>query len=366
MSASQSLPILADGARVPKAGGIPRRGARAAPPRRLAELNAPPQPPPTDASLAFRSPLLSIEAQLLSAMAGDEVSPTLPRAAACFDALKSLVASASQPFRPLLMVLHRELWAAVYDKNRGGLAHFDELQRLRALVAQRDAELMLARDDANRLAIENGLLHSELRLTDIPRTVSVAAAPSSDGAAKLMRLTSDASGRNVFDRVDDAKAGFRKGIGASTRRSLVAEMAEPIVEEPATAATDPSGRAGDEADSDDEEGSGRPASAASEEMRRLKETLRGSVSRSHYDSVVGQLKEAQQRLMEVGCIRRRACTPGARRLSLPACAPAGLRWEPPSLPDGLGALPRTHRRCLVLPAFFAPPYPRSFPPASPL
>ena len=61
----------------------------------------------------FRSPLLTLEARLMTAVAGSEAPPTLPRAAACFDALRGLVSSVAKPFQPLLQVLSRELWAAV-------------------------------------------------------------------------------------------------------------------------------------------------------------------------------------------------------------------------------------------------------------
>ena len=182
-----------------------------------------------DRAVPFRSPLLTLEVQLASACSGEERSPTLSRAAACFGALRGLIVVASQPFKPLLENLARELWSSVYDGNRGGAAYFDELLRLRAHLAQRDAQLKRAEAEASRLQSENQLLIEELArveplhvpppslqaMGDGSPVPSALLSPALHGDAhgeeglRIARLVSDASGRSVYDRVEDATRSMR-------------------------------------------------------------------------------------------------------------------------------------------------------------
>ena len=180
-----------------------------------------------DRAVPFRSPLLTLEVQLASACSGEERSPTLRRAAACFGALRGLIVVASQPFRPLLENLARELWSAVYDGNRGGAAYFDELLRLRAHLAQRDVQLKRAEAEAARLRAENQLLVEELDAADgrplgalpmadggspVPSTLVSPTQPGNahgEEGLRIARLVSDVSGRSVYDRVEDATRSMR-------------------------------------------------------------------------------------------------------------------------------------------------------------
>ena len=276
--------------------------------------------PQTEAAApAFRSPLLTLEFKLMQAMGGDEVSPTLHRVAACFETLKGLIATVSQPFRPLLTVLRRELWAAVYDSRRhGAVAHFDELHRLRTLIAQRDTELAAVRADATRRALENVLLREELEDADVggfhelELPFQAQAIAKGDGSS-LARLTAEAAGRSVFDRVDNAKRNFKLAPG---RRNVAlveaaARRIDPLAQKE-DAVSDLEQRIRDHGDhkakrqasmgvSTDGERDEEDAAAALEsweekELRRLNEALQGAVPRTHYDAVCQQLEEANKRL----------------------------------------------------------------------
>ena len=106
------------------------------------------------ATLPIKSPLLTLEIKLSQAISyeSEAVSPTLRRSAACFACLQELLrpamptlAALSKPFLPLLRLMSRELWAAVYDGTRGGVAHFEELRRMRMLVAKQAEELQAER-----------------------------------------------------------------------------------------------------------------------------------------------------------------------------------------------------------------------------
>ena len=271
-------------------------------PESLPGVNA---PEPT-AAPNFRSPLLTLEVQLMHAMGGDETSPTLRRTAACFEALRGLLASVSQPFRPLLQVLTRELFAAVYDSRRSGVTYFDELVRLRALVAQRDAELEAARDEARRRKVEAALLHVELAeadsaiddvldahtsLSEHVQHVQQQKAHGGGGAGgkkkvsgegaggfNFARITSQAAGRTVHDRVADASKTFKKL--PSQRNRHVYERA--------------SKRVGEEAASEEEEAAA--SGKTSSEVHRLRQALSESVPRTEHEAILRQLEQATRQL----------------------------------------------------------------------
>ena len=329
LTSSYSLPALHQKPRLAKPLPEPSKrrvkdiysGSRHPPMRRVPELQSLPSlpPPPAREALpkgdpAFRSPLITLEADLIKSLAGDDFSPSLRRSAACFSALKGLIAAVAQPFRPLLQLLSRELWTAVYAKtSHGVVAHFDDIPRLNALVAQRDAEIAAVRAEAHRARLEVALLRTELYETD-HAPVEVAASPMAAAlrgggdvaALRLMRITAEAAGRNVHNRVDDAAKGFKKNV---TRRKTdrAADAAAALGAEPLEASDVLSGKrrglAGDvEADSADSE---------DPDVRRLQQALRGSVSRAHYDTVVGQLKDAKQRLVDALTTTRDAEPSGA-------------------------------------------------------
>ena len=245
----------------------------------------------------------------MAAIAGDEPSPTPKRAEACFDALRALHASASQPFKLVLQVLHRELHAAVYDVTRGAnVTNFDEALRLRALVAQRDAQLAYVRAALERVMLENRLLSVELGEADVPKyddTLSAALPAKARGdGGWLVKMATEASGRNVFDRVENAAAHLKRNAqNAASRRVDRLLSASGVGGAPAPDAPAAGGapsvadiRVGDFGD-------GAPASSDSAEVRQLRQAVQSSVPRAHYDAVCAQLKEAQSRLMEALTIR---------------------------------------------------------------
>ena len=124
-------------------------GGRVAPLRQVPEMPSMPPLPSRAAKGAaekdptYRSPLITLEVDLNTALAGDQISPTDSRCAACFRALKGLLEAVAAPFRPLLHTLMRELWVSVYDP-RLRVARFEEQVRLKVLISTRDAELSVA------------------------------------------------------------------------------------------------------------------------------------------------------------------------------------------------------------------------------
>ena len=101
--------------------------------------------------------------------------------------LGGLLATVSQPFRPLLQTLSRELWAAVYDGQRGGP------RRLLAMVPTK-------RGSAMHSGVSRFLTHAIAVLISrnegaplAPRAVF----PATDEPGVLL-LTSDASGEDGF------------------------------------------------------------------------------------------------------------------------------------------------------------------------
>ena len=210
--------------------------------------------PMTDRALdevATRSPLLALEIALSQAKSGDE------KVAACFNALRGLREAISRPLQPLLEAVSKEMWMSAIAV--GGSAAASGEERLRAVVAERDAEiarlrseLESSRDEIGRLSGENALLLRErqnmleqapalgrrLPLPLPPRMVAPAPAPAPapslgassaspqaspqasppphgagqlerDGGLAFAKLTTQLSGRNVFDRVEDAAHKMR-------------------------------------------------------------------------------------------------------------------------------------------------------------
>ena len=206
--------------------------------------------PMTDRALdevATRSPLLALEIALSQAKSGDE------KVAACFNALRGLREAISRPLQPLLEAVSKEMWMSAIAV--GGSAAASGEERLRAVVAERDAEiarlrseLESSRDEIGRLSGENALLLRErqnmleqapalgrrLPLPLPPRMVAPAPAPAPapslgassaspqasppphgagqlerDGGLAFAKLTTQLSGRNVFDRVEDAAHKLR-------------------------------------------------------------------------------------------------------------------------------------------------------------
>lgn len=130
-------------------------GGRVAPLRQVPEMPSMPPLPSRAAKGAaekdptYRSPLITLEVDLNTALAGDQISPTDSRCAACFRALKGLLEAVAAPFRPLLHTLMRELWVSVYDP-RLRVARFEEQVRLKVLISTRDAELSVALTEAEQ------------------------------------------------------------------------------------------------------------------------------------------------------------------------------------------------------------------------
>jgi hypothetical protein len=197
--------------------------------------------------VATRSPLLALEIALSQAKSGDE------KVAACFNALRGLREAISRPLQPLLEAVSKEMWMSAIAV--GGSAAASGEERLRAVVAERDAEiarlrseLESSRDEIGRLSGENALLLRErqnmleqapalgrrLPLPLPPRMVAPAPAPAPapslgassaspqasppphgagqlerDGGLAFAKLTTQLSGRNVFDRVEDAAHKLR-------------------------------------------------------------------------------------------------------------------------------------------------------------
>ena len=110
--------------------------------------------------LPTRSPLLALEIALSQAKSGDE------KVAACFNALRGLREAISRPLQPLLEAVSKEMWMSAIAV--GGSAAASGEERLRAVVAERDAEiarlrseLESSRDEIGRLSGENALLLRE-------------------------------------------------------------------------------------------------------------------------------------------------------------------------------------------------------------
>ena len=344
--ASQSLPELPDKRKSPKrrsqlanayGGQPPQQGkrdlggpsssnisppggrARIGMPHRVPDLPVLPPlptlpPPPEERSLseqaqAFKSPLITLEMQLKQQLSGEERAPTLSRAAACFGALRGLLASVAPAFRPLLTILHRELWASVYDSRRGGVAHFDDTHRLRHLLGEKDAEIQMLRDEHARREAEIASLKAALievdvqTMEEIPMTAeAILAIPVGPHMAKAIRenpleevdsaeaeaeaeaakgnalagLVSQASGRNVFDRVEQGASNFKKKAAKAAAEEAKAELAELA----AGGANVPS--------ADDAAGNMPLRPDADPEIKKLRKQLRHSVSRTNYDQIVAR------------------------------------------------------------------------------
>ena len=117
-------------------------------------------------------------------------------------------------------------------------------------------------------------------------------------------MATEASGRNVFDRVENAAAHLKRNAqNAASRRVDRLLSASGVGGAPAPDAPAAGGapsvadiRVGDFGD-------GAPALSDSAEVRQLRQAVQSSVPRAHYDAVCAQLKEAQSRLMEALTIR---------------------------------------------------------------
>lgn len=303
---------------------------------------------------SFRSPLLTLEVKLMQAMSGAERSPTPHRAAACFEALRGLLAAVSLPFRPLLQTLSRELWAAVYDSSRGGVAHFDEVFRLRALVAQRDGELAKARAEMRRRDHELDILRSELASTDTGgfmeevkvEVVSLKKKKKGDGLG-FAKVTSEAAGRNVFDRVDEGARKFKKlpgqrnfGLYERAANRVAMNGLDDPASSPNAAARDDS--ANDEGDRPSPSPASKPQAGAasgedadggaSGEVMRLRAALLDSVPRVDYERVNEELESMTKRLAEA-ISAQRAAMAIAEEEPLEAASPSKGRGPHTPRPD---------------------------------
>jgi len=251
-------------------------------------------PPPLPDQLPTRSPLLALEMELIQAQSGDE------KVAACFNALRGLRNAISRPLQPLLEAVSKEMWLSAVAV--GGHAAASEEERLRSLVAQKDAELArvaaeleAAKEEVARLSNENAALLRERQgpVAESPaaaavkrrsliqlqvQQMSAPAASSTDGVGSsrdvspvpggapperdqgvaFARLATQASGRNVFDRVDSFAGNLkspslkahRERVREKSSRSLLQHesLGAPLPEE------EPASAEADEDDFEEDEG----------------------------------------------------------------------------------------------------------------
>ena len=132
----------------------------------------------------------------------------------------------------------------------------------------------------------------------------------------LAGLVSQASGRNVFDRVEQGASNFKKKAAKAAADEAKAELAELA----AGGANVPS--------ADDAAGNMPLRPDADPEIKKLRKQLRHSVSRTNYDQIVAQLKDTKMRLVEALSKAKEA--PAAAR---PRPAPSRVPPRRPAVPD---------------------------------